>query len=54
MKFALLELKVTLVEILKKFEIKKSTETTDEFKYVEGIVLSPIDEIYLIVEKREI
>ncbi len=51
-KFALLELKVALIKILRKFEIKRSANTLDELKFTEGLVLSPIGGINVIVKNE--
>ena len=50
MKFALLEVKVALVKILKQFKIY-STENTS-LTYVEGVVRSPKNGVKIMIKKR--
>ena len=52
MKFALLEMKVALVRILRKFEIQKSQNTPEELEFVQGIVRVPKNGVKVILKQR--
>ena len=53
MRFALLEMKLTLVKLLSKYNIKSTPNTPSELSYVEGTVRRPKTKIPIILEKRQ-
>jgi hypothetical protein len=52
MKFALFEIKIAMVKILRQYEIIRSLNTPEKLEYVEGIVRSPKNPIPVIFKKR--
>ncbi len=52
MKFALIELKLALIRILKQFEVHASSNTPVKLDFVEGIVRSPKQPIKVVFKKR--
>ncbi len=54
MRFALIEMKLTLVKILGKYNVKSTPNTPRELKYVEGTVRRPKTKIPIILEKRNL
>lgn len=53
MRFALLEMKLTLVKLLLKYNIKPTCNTPGELVFVEGTVRRPKNKIPIMLEKRE-
>ena len=53
MKFAMTEMKMSLLKMLRKFEIVSTEGTPREYKYQEGIVRSMIDPVNVILRRRE-
>ena len=54
MRFALLEMKLTLVKLLMKYDVKSTSNTPSELSYVEGTVRRPKTKIPIILSKRNI
>ena len=52
MKFALIELKIALVKLLKNFEVHPGPNTPNKLEYDEGSVRVPKDGINAIFKKR--
>ena len=52
MKFALLELKIALVDLLLNFDILPSKNTPKKLEFVEGTVRVPRNGINVILKKR--
>ena len=54
MRFALLEIKLTLVKLLKQYDIIQSPKTIKENLFKETIVVRrPVDGLYIIFKKRK-
>jgi cytochrome P450 len=54
MKFALNELKISLVRILQKFEVKPTKNTVDKVKVVEGFAIrKPVSDFNILLKRRE-
>ena len=54
MKFALIEMKLAIVNIVKNFEIYPSVNTPEKLEIIEGIVRSPVGGIPVIFKKRNL
>lgn len=54
MKFALFEMKLALVNIIKNFEINKTVNTPKTLDFIEGVVRSPASDIFISFKKRNI
>ena len=52
MKFALIELKIAFVKLLKNFEFLPSQNTPKVLDFVEGTVRAPINGVSIILKKR--
>lgn len=53
MRFALLEIKITLVKILRKFDIKCGSQTAEKLTFIEGFsVRRPKGGVSVIFQKR--
>ena len=52
MKFALVELKLALVKILKAYEMLPTPSTPDQLDYIEGFVRLPNKPISVVFKKR--
>lgn len=52
MKFALIELKLALIKILKTYEMLPTPDTPDKLDYAEGFVRSAKQKISVIFKKR--
>lgn len=52
MKFALVEMKIALVNILKNYEMHPSPNTPTKLRLIEGIVRQPRDGIPILFKKR--
>ena len=53
MKFALIELKLALVKILRVYEMLPTPSTPDHLDYIEGFVRLPDKPISVIFQKRK-
>ena len=53
MRFALIEMKLTLVKLLQKFNVKSTPNTPTQLSYVEGTVRRPKNGIPIVLEKRQ-
>lgn len=53
MKFALIELKLVLVKILRTYEMLPTLNTPDRLDYIEGFVRLPSKPISVIFQKRK-
>ena len=53
MRFALLEMKLTLVKLLLKYNVKNTKNTPIELSFVEGTVRRPKNKIPICLEKRK-
>lgn len=51
MKFALTEIKMALVKLLKQFRIRRSENTPTNLQFKQGIVRAPIQNIKVIFER---
>ena len=52
MKFALVEIKIALVNILRQFQVLPSANTPEKLEFIEGIVRSPKHGIKVQFKKR--
>ena len=52
MKFAIVEMKLALVNLLRSYELHPSKNTPKELSFVEGIVRQPKDGVPLMFKKR--
>jgi hypothetical protein len=52
MKFAIVEMKLALVNLLRSYELHPSKNTPKELSFVEGIVRQPKDGVPLSFKKR--
>ena len=53
MKFALIELKIALVKIIRNFEIKPGQKAADKLELFENFLRLPKNGVYVIFEKRK-
>jgi hypothetical protein len=53
MRFALVEMKLTLVKLLLKYDVKSTPNTPSKLNYVEGTVRRPKTSIPVLFTKRE-
>ena len=53
MKFAFMELKITLVKILQKYEIHPSSKTPEKLEILEGSTRMPKNGVNVIFKKRK-
>ncbi len=51
-KFALLELKLTLIKIFRKFEVHPSARTVKELHFIEGVIGILTHQVNLVFKKR--
>jgi hypothetical protein len=54
MRFAVLEMKLCLIKILKKYDINSTPNTPTQLKYIEGTVRRPVNKIPVVLKKRSI
>jgi len=54
MRFAVLEMKLCLTKILKKYDVFSTANTPKELKFIEGTVRRPINKIPIVLKKRSI
>ncbi len=54
MKFALIEIKMAIIKILKKFEIFACENTPDVLEFVEGVVRSPRQPVKVVFNERKV
>ena len=52
MRFAILEIKLTLVKVLRKFNVYPSKSTPGKLRFAEGSVRRPMDGVKLLFKKR--
>jgi cytochrome P450 len=52
MKFAMVEMKLALVKLLRKFEVHPSEETPERLEFVEGLVRTPKYGVPVKLKKR--
>ena len=52
MRFALLEIKVTLIKLLRKYTMHESENTPKNLKFFEGIVRRPLNGVPIMLKKR--
>jgi hypothetical protein len=52
MRFALLEIKLTLVKVLRKFNVCPSRNTPEKLRFTEGSVRRPMNGVHVLFEKR--
>lgn len=54
MKFALMELKMSLIKIVGKFQIKTTKQTVEKLDFIEGVIGILTHDVNLMFQKREI
>ena len=52
MKFALIQIKLALVNILQKFEVQRTINTPEKLEFVEGILRSPMHDIPILFKRK--
>ena len=54
MKFALMELKMCLIKIFSRFEVKTTENTNEKLDFIEGVIGILTHEVKLMFQKRKI